>query len=233
MLYQLILVVLFGTFHALEGAKCFNDGLWWTNDYLIDVTSHVPTPQACLDLCTRTPDCRAYTWLSGKYVEQHFAESCITYSDIGTPDSCQECISGVEADCRVCGLHLECQVADNLITMVTTSTELECKETCAETQACGYYTWFDSSTPLKNFCFLLTSCGDVVECEGCSSGPPKCHCNGIEYNLLDDPTRNEKHGKLIHENIKSFRNCFKEKCKKTPTFCRYVPKPTPHFCTYA
>ena len=201
MMFQV--VILLGMFHALEGTKCFNDGLWWTNDYLLDISSHVTTAQACLDLCTRTPDCAAYTWLSGQFVEQHLAESCLIYSDIGTPDSCEECISGLVADCRVCGHHEECQVANNLISMVATSTELECKEACQNTQGCGYYTWYDSSTSFKNLCFLLTSCGDPVECEGCSSGPPKCQtCEEIEYNLLDDPTRNEIRGKLNHTNIK-------------------------------
>ena len=207
MMFQLILLV--STFHALEGAGCYNDGLWWTKDYLLEVTSHITTTQACLDLCIAAPDCVAYTWLSGQFVEQHLAESCLIYSDIGTPESCENCISGLVADCHVCSHPVECQVEDNLITMVTTSTELECKNTCENTQGCEYYTWHDSSASLKNFCFLLTSCENVVECnKGCSSGPPQCqteHCEEIEYKLLDDPTRNKKHGKFICAKLTLFQ----------------------------
>ena len=192
------LVILVCTFQALEGAGCYNDGLWWTNDYLQGITLRVLTAPLCLDICQNTPGCVAYTWLSGQFVEQHFAETCLTYSDIGTPESCKDCISGVVADCQVCGRPVECAIGNNLIAEVPTSTEVGCKKICEYYTGCGYYTWFDGTTVLKNLCFLLTSCGETVECEGCSSGPPQCktdYCEGMEYNLLDDPTRNEKHGK--------------------------------------
>ena len=196
------LFFIFSSFDSLESAGCFNNGQSWTKDFLQDINLHVKTPQACLDICTKTSDCQAYTWMSGSYADQYLAESCLTFYGIGTTVSCQECTSGLIADCQVCSQTVECQI-EHYIAIVPTSTEVGCKNICAYTTDCGYYIWFDSTTALKNFCFLLTSCGDSVECEGCSSGPPQCptdYCTDIEYNLLDDPTRNEKHGKLFHAN---------------------------------
>ena len=196
MMFQLIIFI--SSFHALNSAECYNAGLWWPNDNLLNVYLRVHTAPLCLEICQKTPDCVAFSWLSGKFVEQYLAETCLTFNDTSTPESCEECISGMVADCQVCGQHEECQVENNLITTITTSTELECKETCQNTEGCEYYTWYDDSTSLKNSCFLLTFCGDTVECEGCSSGPPKCprdYCEGLEYNLFDDHTRNEKYGK--------------------------------------
>ena len=190
------LLLLASCFSSLETTGCFNDGQSWTNDFLQGITINVKTVKACLDICTKTSDCIAYTWMSGNYGDQYLAESCLTFYEIGTTVSCKECTSGLVTDCEVCSHPVECQI-QHYIAIVETSTEVGCKNICAYTTDCGYYTWFDGSTILNNLCFLLTSCGDSVECEGCSSGPPQCtdYCEGIEYNLLDDPTRNEKYGK--------------------------------------
>ena len=197
MFFQLIFIV--SSLSTLEGAECFNDGVSWANAWPQGITIHVPSAQVCLDICTKTSNCVAFTWKTRNFADHHLAESCLTYNYIPEePENCQECISGQVADCQVCSHSVECQIGENLIAEVPTATELECKNICADMTGCGFYTWFDGSTPLKNLCFLLSSCGDTVECKGCSSGPPQCqteYCKGIEYNNLDDPTRNENYGK--------------------------------------
>ena len=207
MLVQLIFLQ--SSFSSLAGSGCFNDGVSWTDDYLQDIsphlhylqdinTLHIPTESACLDLCAKTAGCVAFTWLNSDYEDHHFAESCLTYTAIGEPEACNECTSGQLADCKPCSQPVECHISENLLAAVPASFEIECKEMCADTEGCGYCTWIENSIFLENICFLLSSCGETVECEGCSSGPPQCktdHCSGIKYNLLDDPTRNEEHGK--------------------------------------
>ena len=190
--------MIFSGLRSLESAGCFKDGVSWGDDYLQGITIRVPSAQACLELCTETADCKAFTWLDRSFPSQYLTESCLTYTRISALENCKECTSGQVAACKVCSQPVECQIGANLLAEASTSTELECKETCENTPDCSYYTWFDGSTVLKNLCFLLTSCGDTVECEGCSSGPPQCptdYCEGIEFNLLDDPTRNENNGK--------------------------------------
>ena len=140
----------------------------------------------------------AFTWLTEENSGHHLAESCWTFSDIGEPEACEECISGQLADCQLCSQHVGCLVGGNLIAATPASSEIECKTLCEDRAGCVYYTWFESSTFFKKICFLLSSCEDTEDCTGCSSGPPSCqgdYCTGIKYNELDDSTRNEKHGK--------------------------------------
>lgn len=181
------------SFNSLDGAGCFLDGLSWTEDHLLDVTLHIPSASACLDICTLTSGCVAFTWLNQDH--HPLAESCVTYSGIGEPETCDECTSGLLADCQTCSQPVGCQViSENLIDSVTASSEVECKNLCYDTIGCVYYTWYEKSPAFRNICFLLSSCEDTVDCTGCTSGPPQCFCKDIEFKLLDDPTRNAKHG---------------------------------------
>ena len=187
---------LLSSFISLEGRGCFNEGMSWTGDFLLEITLHIGNVSACLDLCKKTADCQAFTWMNKDH--HLFPESCVTYSDIGELETCEECTSGRLADCQLCSQPVGCQIDQNFIAAVSTTTEVDCQHVCALTTNCTFYTWVDSSEFLNNMCFLLSSCEDTVECTGCSSGPPSCQedfCEGIEYRLLDDPTRNEKHGK--------------------------------------
>lgn len=193
------LILLLTSFSSFAKAVCFNDGVSWTDDFLQDIiTLHIQTAAACLDLCTNTVDCIAFPWLPKDYEDHHFAESCLTYSKIGTPESCKECISGRLANCQVCSQPVECHISENLLAAVPAWSEIDCQSLCAVTEGCGYYTWIESSTFLEKICFLLSSCGDTVDCTGFMSGPPQCqtdYCTEIEYNELDDPIRNENHRK--------------------------------------
>ena len=185
------------TFSSLEGEECFHDGTSWSDEFLQEITLHIPTASACLDVCTNTAACVAFTWKKQLWYNE-LAESCWTFSDIGEPEACKECISGQLANCQLCSQHFGCQIGENLIATVQVLSEIECKIKCADTAGCGYYTWFESSTTFKKICYLLSSCGDTVDCSNCMSGPPLCpYCKGMEYNELDDPTRNINHGKYI------------------------------------
>ena len=201
MLCQILLQLIFLaiTLSSLEGETCFQNGTSWSDEFLQDISLHIPTALACLNLCALTPGCIAFTWLSQNNSDHHLAESCLIFTDIGTPEACEECISGQLADCQLCSHPVSCEIGEeNLIDTAPVATEIECKIMCADTAGCEYYTWFENSTIFRKVCFLLSSCEDKVDCVGCSSGPPSCqgeYCEGIEYKELDDPTRSEKHGK--------------------------------------
>ena len=200
MCFQILLQYIFLaiTFSSSEGEECFHDSTSWSDEFLQVITLHIPSASACLNVCTLTPGCVAFTWLTQDNSDHHLAESCWTFSDIGEPEACKECISGQLADCELCSQPFGCEIGENLIATVQVSSEIECKIKCAETAGCGYYTWFESSTTFKKICYLLSSCEDKVDCSSCMSGPPSCradYCTGIEYRILDDPTRNEHYGK--------------------------------------
>ena len=199
------------SFSSLEGAECFNEGVSWTVDYLQGITLNIPTASACLDLCTKTADCVAFTWLDSDFAIQLLPESCLTYSGFGETVTCRECTSGRVADCQLCSQPVGCQIGKNLLDAVPGSSEVECKHMCYHKAGCEYYTWYENSTAFMNICFLLSSCENNVDCTGCTSGSHQCqteYCKGIEYNLLEDPTRNptwnEVHGKETFENVIKF-----------------------------
>ena len=190
---------------CVKGEVCFTDGVSWTDEHLQFVTPHINTAVACLDLCTKTDGCVAFTFLSKDY-DQLIPEACITYTDIGKPLTCEECISGRFEDCQLCSQPVVCEKGGTIILLVPTSTKVECQTFCSKTTDCKYYTWFDNSAVTKNICFLLSGCGDTVERSDCMSGPPTGqgdYCTGIDYNELDDPTRNENQGKSILANDKN------------------------------
>ena len=185
-----------GACTSLKGEECFTDGVTWTNEFVQDITPSITTIFDCLDLCKKTADCKAFSWINKEH--PLFPESCLTYTNSSQPVTCEECVSGRLADCQLCSHSVSCQIWENMISAVPTTTEVECQYVCARTADCKYYTWFNGSAVPKNICFLLSSCGETEDCTSCSSGPSSCqedHCEGIDYKILDDPTRNEKHGK--------------------------------------
>merc|ERR1711936_456752 len=46
-----------------------------------------------------------------------------------------------------------------------TNTATECQEKCKEDAACSWFTHFDTQ------CYLLSTCGNTAQCQGCVSGP--------------------------------------------------------------
>ena len=113
---------------------------------------------------------------------------------------------------------------------------------CYHKAGCEYYTWYENSTAFMNICFLLSSCEDNVNCTGCSSGSSQCdHCKEIEYNLLDDPTRNEKHGKYIWAGDKNvvvkltlvWNFKYYISCTNILTQNKSSPPPTPQFWAFS
>ena len=91
---------------CVKGEVCFTDGVSWTDEYLQSLTPYIASPAACLDLCTKTDGCVAFTFLSKDY-DQVIPEFCITYTDIGKPLICEECTSGLLEDCQLCKEYKE------------------------------------------------------------------------------------------------------------------------------
>ena len=53
------------------------------------------------------------------------------------------------------------------------------------------YTWFNSSTPFANSCFLYASCNEEIPCYGCVTGRTNCISSPqcFEYQILDEESR--------------------------------------------
>lgn len=65
----------------------------------------------------------------------------ICYSDIGDGENlpCWLCVSGEVKNCELCSEPIECEIGENFISAVKTSTEIECKEVCIETSGKGFF----------------------------------------------------------------------------------------------
>ena len=132
-------------------------------------------------------------------------------------------LSGDECQCNQ--VEGECQIKDdNFIEGIPAKSEFHCSLYCSSNDKCKYYTWFSSENEdIFNECFLFSSCQTVNGCNGgCYVGGVNCHqpttitpeittttekflttypgiCDDIEYEVLDDETRNMNYGLSNHE----------------------------------
>ena len=118
-------------FWSLKGEECFTDGVTWTNEFVPVITPSITTIFDCLDLCKKTADCKAFSWINKEH--PLFPKSCLTYTNSSQPVTCEECTSGRLEDCQLCSQALSCSTSDNLVSAVSTTTELECQYVCART----------------------------------------------------------------------------------------------------
>jgi len=84
------------------------------------------------------------------------------------------CCSSVWSE--LCSEEFGCAVTeDNILQTINhVDTEDVCQAYCQAFQGCKFYTWHDSSTTLRGFCFVFSSCNNKDLCRGCHTGPNVC-----------------------------------------------------------
>jgi len=145
---------------------------------------YVKTVSDCRALCfDYLGNCRGYTFNTNGVVG-----TCYLFTELSGIHACETCSSGVtyEVVQGACSFN-----EDNELTEVFTNSAEECFHQCVDNPECQAFTWYDSSTPFKNVCFLFRTCDDVAICAGCQSGrvdcieSPQCY----QHSLLSEESR--------------------------------------------
>ena len=134
-------------------------------------------------MCKEDSSCHGYTWLVNEVVS-----FCYKFKKLDGIHACEGCSSGTVPE-NITGA---CEGSiDDVIDTATTETVKECFQFCHDTLGCNAYTWFNSSTPFANICFLYASCNEEIPCYGCVTGRINCISSPqcFEYQILDEETR--------------------------------------------
>jgi len=160
----------------------------------------VITVEECKELCLNDSDnCRGYTHTTNEVVGY-----CYKFKELTGMRECSTCSSGTTPEFfeGVCPFNPE----DELGEEIAESAEV-CWQKCFDTTGCTSFTWYDSSTPFENICFLFSKCDDLKVCSGCQSGRVNCintpQC--FQYSILDEETRNViVHSEMYYYDISSY-----------------------------
>ena len=127
---------------------CLVANTTWDQDYFLDITLDIATPELCQVLCQDSSSCQAVTWLTA--ISDIFPLSCSTFSSSTTAVlPCSDCVSGPSL-CS-CSQPGECVVEDGNILEVLhdIGSEVECQQLCQGETLCQHYTYFGDASVLR------------------------------------------------------------------------------------
>ena len=158
----------------------------WNYHYGSDIeVPGVQTVEECKELCLNDPvNCRGYT-----HTTNGVAGFCYKFKQLTGMHACDTCSSGTTPEYMEGACPFE--VEDELGEESAESAE-NCWKKCFDTPGCNSFTWYNSSTPFRNICFLFSACDQLYPCIGCQSGRVNCIATPqcFEYSILDEETRN-------------------------------------------
>ena len=174
----------------LKGAHgCATNVTGATWEFTWGVDEEIPgikTVELCSELCKEDASCHGYTWKSNDIVGY-----CYKFKNLDGLHACEGCSSGTVPE-NLTGACAES--SDDVVDTATTETVEECFKFCHETLGCNVYTWYNSSTPLANSCFLYASCNEEIPCYGCVTGRINCISSPqcFQYHILDEESRGSR-----------------------------------------
>ena len=126
---------------------CLLANTTWHQDYLLDITLDIATPELCQLLCQDSPSCEAVTWITSASVL--FPLSCSTFSTATAALACSDCVSG-PALCS-CSQPGRCVVEDgNILDMFhDIGSEPVCQQLCQGETLCQHYTYFGDASEFR------------------------------------------------------------------------------------
>ena len=165
---RLIFLLFFSTTAALPNGTCSiaNKACEVHEENFIQATIDVSLDE-CRQLCYAEPACAflSYFGLFGL----PFPNTCELFSSCDSLTECTECQTE-DASCRICSGAVEGQLGANVLQVIPDmEQEVDCKEVCATTESCTFYTFHDSSTVFSpNTCFLQASFLEPIQqCSYC------------------------------------------------------------------
>jgi len=143
---------------------CYENDVSWTNTSSKESLFPISSPEECQELCLDKRDCTKWTLSSEK-------EICLLFSSDGYKIPFLGSVSGP----RSCNNSFSCEAnGENIMSAVSNVTSEEsCQEICCnEYEKCKFYTWYNTSSIMANYCFLLSTCNNQNSgCPDCRSGP--------------------------------------------------------------
>ena len=148
-----------------NGSECetsVSDATWQFKDGVDEEFGGVADPEACLQICKESLDCKGYTWTS-----TGVKSYCYIFKKLDNLHSCEGCFSGTVPSCS----SDACigNVGDILAQYVADS-DHECEGFCEMTEGCSAFTYYKGSL----ICFLYSQCTAQVACSECASCTPNC-----------------------------------------------------------
>jgi len=155
---------------------CFENDISWTNTSSKTSIHPISSPEECQGLCFDRRNCSKWTLSLDK-------EICLLFSSDGNKIPFPGSVSGP----RSCDISFSCEAnGENIISAVSNVTSEEnCQELCCQDyDKCKFYTWYETTSIMSNYCFLLSSCNNQnSDCPDCRSGP-NCYS---EFFVEKDP----------------------------------------------
>jgi len=143
---------------------CFENDISWTNTSSKTSIHPISSPEECQGLCFDRQNCSKWTLSLDK-------EICLLFSSDGNKIPFPGSVSGP----RSCDISFSCEAnGENIISAVSNVTSEEnCQELCCQDyDKCKFYTWYEPTSIMSNYCFLLSSCNNQnSDCPDCRSGP--------------------------------------------------------------
>jgi len=196
--FQLAIIFCLGIIFLKGTHGCATSITGATWEFTWGVDEEIPgikTVELCSELCKEDNSCRGYTWLVNKVVS-----FCYKFKNLDGIHACEDCSSGTVPE----DLSGACAGSiDDVVDTATTETVEECLQFCHDTLGCNAYTWYNSSTPFANSCFLYASCNEEIPCYGCATGRINCISSPqcFEYQILDEESRSYKNKNIDCSNI--------------------------------
>jgi len=191
MLGAVALVILLQVLSPALGDDCIKAGVTYGFDSEMAFYENIVDVWDCRQKCLLDTRCNGFTFYDGS--AHPYPWVCFLFTSNEEEFECEGCESGGKTDCSCGSANLQCvkDENDNLLDVFPSTSEMACKTLCQEFTDCEFYSWFNSSNPIGDECYLFSTCNQVVACSGCSTGPKQCEIKCPDkYMIMDDSTRN-------------------------------------------
>jgi len=169
-----LLVLISGSFASSvpcsqEGRECEYDG-----ENLLDNLMQVNSERECQLLCLENQQCQYTTYFNDS--ASPISNFCRIFKTCENTVQCENCVTQNRGCFDVCSSNIVGPLDENVVDVMVTKAEHECRDLCTTTEGCYWYTYFDESDPLYHeTCFLLSALLPPLEAhKSAASGPKDC-----------------------------------------------------------